>query len=178
MNDNNLFRTQQFGFRAGRSTTLQLLNVMDLWTEAIDQGQSVDTTSLDFMKVFDVVSRGRMLHKMNACGISETILKWVDNFLVGRTYWVSANGHDSAGFAAASGIPQGSVLGAYSFSDLYKRSSVSHKLLYFLFADDAKIFRVIKHTDDPTLLQGDLGLLCKIGVLNGFFLYTQTNANT
>ena len=50
---NNLFSTKQYGFINGRSTVLQLLNVMDTWTSAIDKGDCVDTVYLDFMKAFD-----------------------------------------------------------------------------------------------------------------------------
>ncbi len=148
---------------------------MNLWTEAIDQGESVDTIYLDFMKAFDVVPHGQMLHKMKAYGILETILKWVDNFLVGRTHWVSVNDHDSAGFAATSGIPQRSVLGPTLFLIYINNLPSVIKSFIFLFADDAKIFRVIKHMNDPTVLQGDLASL------QDWFskwLYTQTNVNT
>ncbi len=55
--------------------------------------------------------------------------------------------------------------------------SVIHSFI-FLFAGDAKIFRVIRHIEDPTFLLGDLASLQHIGVPNGFFPYTQTNANT
>ena len=38
---NNLFSSQRYGFVKGRSTVLQLLNVMDVWTNAIDKGDSM-----------------------------------------------------------------------------------------------------------------------------------------
>ena len=38
MTEYSLFSRQQFGFIKGRSTTLQLLKVLDSWTEIIDQG--------------------------------------------------------------------------------------------------------------------------------------------
>lgn len=42
MTDNNLFSPRQFGFITGRSTTLQLLHVLNIWTEILDQGGSLD----------------------------------------------------------------------------------------------------------------------------------------
>ena len=39
---NKLFSDKQYGFIKGRSTTLQLLEVLDKWTEAIDDGLEVD----------------------------------------------------------------------------------------------------------------------------------------
>ncbi len=87
------------------------------------------------------------------------MLKSVDYFLVGRTHWVSVNGHDSAGFAATSGIPQGRVLGPTLFLIYINNLLSVIKSFIFLFADDAEIFRVIKHMDDQTLLQGYLASL-------------------
>ena len=37
---NNILSNKQYGFLPGRSTILQLLNVSDKWTEAIDNGQN------------------------------------------------------------------------------------------------------------------------------------------
>ena len=42
MKANKFFTDRQFGFISGRSTSLQLLNVLDRWTEEIDQGKSID----------------------------------------------------------------------------------------------------------------------------------------
>jgi hypothetical protein len=38
MTKNKLFSKKQFGFISGRSTTLQLLKVMNEWTEILDNG--------------------------------------------------------------------------------------------------------------------------------------------
>ena len=40
MNINNLFTNKQYGFMSGRSTSLQLLAVLDKWTEALEAGLS------------------------------------------------------------------------------------------------------------------------------------------
>ena len=42
MKSNNLFSNKQYGFISGRSTSLQLLNVWNHWTEALDQGFKID----------------------------------------------------------------------------------------------------------------------------------------
>jgi hypothetical protein len=43
MTKNKLFSKKQFGFISGRSTTLQLLKVMNEWTEILDNGGSIDS---------------------------------------------------------------------------------------------------------------------------------------
>ena len=55
LEDNNILSNKQYGFLPGRSTVLQLLNVLDQWTEAIDNGFYVDVIYCDFMKAFDKV---------------------------------------------------------------------------------------------------------------------------
>mgnify|MGYP003449428123 FL=1 len=52
---NNLFSKKQFGFIKGRSTVLQLLSVLDKWTEALEDGGCIDAIYTDFEKAFDKV---------------------------------------------------------------------------------------------------------------------------
>ena len=53
---NKLFSSKQYGFISGRSTVLQLLNVMDIWTKALDDDQQIDIIYMDFQKAFDSAS--------------------------------------------------------------------------------------------------------------------------
>ncbi len=46
MRNNNLFSPYQFGFISGRSTTLQLLNVLDKWTKALD---NINNNNMQFL---------------------------------------------------------------------------------------------------------------------------------
>ena len=47
---NKLFSPYQYGFIDKRSTTLQLLYVLDKWTEIIDDGGTIDAIYMDFIK--------------------------------------------------------------------------------------------------------------------------------
>ena len=67
--NNNLISLKQFGFIKGRSTTLQLLNVLNDLTQAWEKNESVDVIYMDFMKAFDKVPHCRLLHKLEAYGI-------------------------------------------------------------------------------------------------------------
>jgi hypothetical protein len=55
MKNNKFFTDRQYGFISGRSTSLQLLNVLDNWTEALDNDSSIDAVYMDYMKAFDTV---------------------------------------------------------------------------------------------------------------------------
>ena len=66
--NNKLFTNKQFGFLNGRSTSLQLLNVLDKWTKYLDEGRSVDCIYMDFQKCFDTVPHKRLIHKLKSYG--------------------------------------------------------------------------------------------------------------
>ena len=61
MKINNFFCNKQFGFLTERSTSLQLLNVLDDWTEALDNDHIIDIIYTDFQKAFDSVPHKRLL---------------------------------------------------------------------------------------------------------------------
>jgi hypothetical protein len=50
MERHNLFTTHQHGFRKGRSCVTQLTEVLDDWTEQLDNRNAIDTIYLDFQK--------------------------------------------------------------------------------------------------------------------------------
>ena len=97
-NSNNLFSDKQFGFIGGRSTSLQLLTVLDKWTKILDKGGTIHAIYMDFMKAFDKVPYRRLIAKPHAgpgqtnrpdapipCAVSKnlanrdaTCLPWVD----------------------------------------------------------------------------------------------------
>ncbi len=52
MEDHDLFSKHQHGFRKGYSCVTQLIEVLEQWTEAIDQAETVDVIFLDFKKSF------------------------------------------------------------------------------------------------------------------------------
>ena len=66
LTENYLLSDKQYGFRSGRSCSLQLLNVMERWTEYVEQHQSWDTIYLDLAKAFDKVAHQRLLKKISS----------------------------------------------------------------------------------------------------------------
>ena len=156
MSTNKLFSNKQFGFISGRSTTLQLLKVMDEWTKILDKGGKIDSVYMDFMKAFDKVPHRRLLHKMHRYKISEKVIKWVESFLNNRTQKVIVNGTESKCHHVTSGIPQGSVMGPMLFVIYINDMPEMVESSTYLFADDTKIFREIREEKDEKMLQADL----------------------
>ena len=163
MKENNLFSDKQFGFISGRSTMLQLLKVLDIWTQILDQGGEIDIIYCDFMKAFDKVPHKRLLYKIKQYGIDGNILGWIEDFLSDRTQSVIINSCTSKAANVTSGIPQGSVLGPILFvlyiNDL--PSVVDKDTYIFLFADDTKAFRQIHSPEDNQILQKDIDNMIK-----------------
>jgi hypothetical protein len=45
--------------------------VLDKWTEEFDNHEQMDAIYMpDFMKAFDKVPHGRLVHKLQSCGLS------------------------------------------------------------------------------------------------------------
>ena len=111
---------------------------------------------MDFLKAFDSVPHRRLLGKLHSYGIRGQALRWIESFLTGRQQRVAVRGTFSGWTSVLSGIPQGSVLGPVLFviyiNDL--PDVVLSEL--FMFADDTKIFREIRHHEDQAQLQADL----------------------
>jgi hypothetical protein len=128
---------------------------LDKWTEALDNGHYVDCIYMDFQKAFDKVPHNRLLEKIKSYGIVGPTLNWIKDFLKNRTQKVMVNGAGSEWENVTSGIPQGSVLGPILFVIYINDLPDTVESDSYLFADDTKIFRIIKGEDDKEILQDD-----------------------
>lgn len=107
-------------------------------------------------------------------GFHSNILLWIKSYLSDRKYYVSIDGYSSMPFTAASGIPQGSVLGPLFFNlfinDISSCTSYSQCLLY---ADDMKLFKCISNQFDASLLQIDIFSITRWCEMNCLFLNSE-----
>jgi hypothetical protein len=156
MKANKLFSNKQYSLIAGRSTALQLLEVIDTWSEALDEGLDIDCIYTDFQNAFDKVPHKRLIKKIENYGITNPILSWIQDFLTRRYQQVSINRETSNRKEVTSGIPQGSVLGPILFVIYINDLPEAVESEAYLFADDTKIFRVINSLEDQQILQNEL----------------------
>ena len=55
---NDLISNIQYGFVKGRSTSLQLLQILDKWTDCLENGGQIDAVYTDFEKAFAFIPLG------------------------------------------------------------------------------------------------------------------------
>ena len=113
--------------------------------------------SIDYSKAFDRAPNKRLLTKISGYGIKENVLNWIGDFLRNRKQRVIVNGISSDWRNITSGIPQDSVLGPILFLIFINDMPKVIQCLVKLFADDAKLYQIIKRSQNRDDLQGDIG---------------------
>ena len=156
LEENSLLSDSQYGFRPKRSCAWQLLNVMETWTDLLENDDPFDCIFFDFRKAFDTVPHQRLLRKLTAHGITGKIGAWVENYLHNRQQKVAINGVLSDSVPVSSGVPQGSVIGPILFLIFINDLPALAENLVRLFADDTKLFGSSLTPVDCDRLQEDI----------------------
>ena len=159
LNQFNMISQLQHGFIEGKSCLTNLLESLECWTKALDEGYGVDVLYLDYRKAFDSVPHKRLLQKLTLYGINGSTLIWIENFLTLRTTRVGVRGYFSGWFQVLSGVPQGSVLGPLLFLLFVNELPSWIVNSMRMFADDTKVWAYIRSTEDSQSLQKDLDSL-------------------
>ena len=151
---NNLEDLHQHGFTHGKSTVTNLIQALNVWSEALSHGVPVDVIYLDYEKAFDKVPHQRLLRELYRQGIRGSVLGWITDFLHQRKQRVRVNDEFSEYSTVLSGVPQGSVLGPPLFLLYVSKISSILKNFTSLFADDTKLHTfLLEPHDDSTLYE-------------------------
>ena len=78
------FSSFQHGFMKHRSCLTNILESLEAWTKALDEGYGIDLIYLNYRKAFDTVPHARLIEKLKSLGISGKLLDWITNFLYSR----------------------------------------------------------------------------------------------
>lgn len=158
LEDNQVISEKQFGFRKGRSCVTNLISFYSRVIDGLDGRDGwVDTVYLDIKKAFDKVPHNRLLWKLeNIGGVRGKMLDWMRDYLRGREMRTVIRDTYSSWGKVTSGVPQGSVLAPIMFQVYLNDIHCGVDSYMSLFADDAKLMRIIRTHEDCLLLQEDL----------------------
>lgn len=160
---NNLLSRCQHGFRAGFSTTTQLLEFThDIATSLNKRGQT-DAIFIDYSKAFDNVCHKKLLLKLSSFLEDSKLLCWIADYLRSRSQFVTFNQVQSSPVEITSGVPQGSVLGPLLFiifiNDVVNVISGTPVNIR-LYADDCVLYNCITTFQDQSVLNNVFSLFC------------------
>ena len=141
--ENELQCLQQHGFVKNKSVTTNLLEALNIWTEALDHNLPVDVLYLDYSKAFDTVPHQRLLKQVGSFGVTDQALQWIESFLSNRRQRVRVNNDVSDWSPVISGIPQGSILGPILFTLFVSDIPQAIDCLISMFADDTKLYKIL-----------------------------------
>ena len=133
----------QSGFRKQRCTIDHVVRLQDDIHKSLHNKENTLAVFLDFSKAFDMVWSQGLLNEISLHGVNGRMLRWISDFLTGRTIRVAVGGNISNCFEMQNGTPQGSILSPILFNimindlptpvDMMTRSSI--------FADDSAAWR-------------------------------------
>lgn len=156
----NILSNEQHGFRPGRSTITNLSIFKQLILESFNNKTQFDVIYTDFEKAFDRVNHSLLTTKLKAYGFYDPLLSWIHSFLTNRTQAVKYENYISDQINILSGVPQGDHLSPLLFSLFINDiNTVLKNSNCLLLADDTKIYKNIKCTNDALQLQYDLNSL-------------------
>ena len=135
---NNLLCEDQHGFLPKRSCFTDLLESIDLITNTLREGKTVDVIYTDFDKAFDKVCHAKLLQKLEAYGIKGKLLRWIESFLTVKTQRVVLGEHESEWAPVRNVVPQGSVLVPLLFLIYINDLKQTVQSQVKIFADDCK----------------------------------------
>jgi hypothetical protein len=112
---------------------------------------------IQFILTFDKASHTILLYTLSNFGLSDRYANWFQSYLSSRFSVVRTSGNSFPPFSMLSGVPQGStsepLLFRFAINSLCPRILLSK---FLLFANDLKIFHVMKFAEDCKLLQSDI----------------------
>jgi hypothetical protein len=156
-----LISKHQHAFLKNHSTASNLLDCLRDWSISLNSHRQTDIIYMDFAKAFDSIVLSKLLFKLELCGFTGLLLRWITSFLSNRSQRVVVDYCFSHSCSVLSGVPQGSVLGPVLFilfiNDI--DSVCCGNTVLKLFADDAKLYSNVSIDDSLSSLQRSLDRL-------------------
>ena len=115
--------------------------MIELWKKALDEHKVAGAVLTDLSKAFDCIPHDLLIAKLQAYGFEKSALRFIKDYLTGRTQRTKVGGEYSTKREVKYGVPQGSILGPLLFN------LFMNDIFYFLdksklanYADDASTY--------------------------------------
>jgi hypothetical protein len=150
VNERELLRDEQFGFRPRHSTSLQLARLVERITRNFGEKRLSGAVFLDVAKAFDTVWIDGLLYKLTLLNFPSYIVHTIASYLRDRTCEASFQTATPSFRGMRAGVAQGGLISPVLFS-LYVNDMPppSYHVELALYADDTAI---IATSRKPTLL--------------------------
>ena len=140
---------QQHGFVRGRSC---LTNLLESWTEALDESYELDIIYVNYLKAFDTIPHQKLLLKLRSIGMPYDIVNWIAAFLLERKMRVGVNGAFSSWTDISRGVPERSVLGPLLLILFVNDLPDWLTKCMRMFAEDTKVWCAVRDLLDSQVL--------------------------
>ena len=126
----------QAGFRPGRSTCGQLLNLTQYIEDGYEEKQITGTVFVDLTAAYDTVNHRLLLLKVAKMIKNKKIVSIIQSLLENRRFFVEMDGRKSRWRLQKNGLPQGSVLAPTLFNIYTNDQPEFTHTRRFIYADD------------------------------------------
>ena len=164
---NNLFSSQQYGFRKNASTELAALELIDRLLTQLHDFKIPINFYMDLSKAFDSLNHNILLQKLTYYGIRNSAITLLKSYLSNRKQYVQIDDVSSSMLSINTGVPQGSIVGPLLFNILINDIIMSSdKFNFILYADDTTLNATVESFGETAAdilisIRNELQKICK-----------------
>ena len=111
LQENELLHPNHHAYRAFHNTTTALIQMYDVWLQALEAGDVAGVCFLDMSAAFDIVDHSLLIQKLEMYGCEDSVTNWIASYLGNRSQCVCIDGTLSKSLTVKHGVPQGSIIG-------------------------------------------------------------------
>ena len=151
IDDTQIIKDFQYGFRSARSCTHQLLRITRTIKAAISNRQSIGMLALDLKAAFDTLNHDGMVYKVKILGFPMFVIRLVSSFLEDRFFRTRVGSTLSTIRPVSAGVPQGAVMSPSLFNIYVSDIPTDRDCTTAQFADDTATLSQSHRT--PTIIR-------------------------
>lgn len=147
VNEKDIIKAEQFGFREGHSTVHQIKRIVNLIINNKKRKISTGMVLIDIEKAFDSVWHDGLIYKLEKINTPIHLIKLLTSFLRNRTFIVSVRGKESTPRGIPAGLAQGSILSPLLYAIFTADLKTPANCETGLYADDTAIISGAKQSN-------------------------------